>query len=269
VLLLCLHHCHQAFPSSLRHWVLINHPVVALLCAASIILLLHCCVLPDELRCAILHCMKHLIATLLCAACSIVLLCHHAPIFILSSAPMGAELIIFVPLGAHHIIITPTGTHQELEAVHDECIHASNGLQFNLFGWHNCQCNAATNSFGRRNYECRAALSFIWPAQLWMPLRDAFIWIPETIPRLLHSGKHFHGTKGLLSLPYSIHVDRGIHTIVPNAIINFTCLTWRLGKFHEEKVHSKKKTIFLKASLYKKEGRFMMAGNVHCHHCLA
>ncbi len=120
---------------------------------------------------------------------------------------MGAELIIFVPLGAHHIIITPTGAHQELEAVHDDCIHASNVLQFNLFGRHNCQCRAATNSFGLRNYECHTALSFIWPAQLWMPRRDSFIWIPEIIPQLLHSGEHFHWTKGLLSLPYSIHVD--------------------------------------------------------------
>ncbi len=50
------------------------------------------------------------------------------------------------------------GANQELEAVCDECIHASNVLQFNLFGRRNCECHAATNSFDRRICKCNSQL---------------------------------------------------------------------------------------------------------------
>jgi hypothetical protein len=72
---------HWALPSSLRHWALINHPVVVPTWAASSILLLRHCVLPEEFGCAIQHCLKHLVLMQLCAACSIVLLHRRAPIF--------------------------------------------------------------------------------------------------------------------------------------------------------------------------------------------
>ena len=52
------------------------------------------------------------------------------------------------------------GYHQELEAVHEECIHASSVLQFNLFGQHNYECRSMIHLFGRRNMN--AAPRFIY-----------------------------------------------------------------------------------------------------------
>jgi hypothetical protein len=45
-----------------------------------------------------------------------------------------------------------------VQAVGYECIHASNMLQFDLFGRCNFKCHAAIYSLSRRIHECRVAI---------------------------------------------------------------------------------------------------------------
>ncbi len=147
---------------------------------------------------------------------------------------------------AHHIIITPMGTHHELKAVCEEFIHASSMLQFNLFGQRNyechtmihlfgrcnCECRAAIDSFGRCNYECRAMIHLFGRRNC------------ECCVVINSFGRHNYECRATIHL-FGRRKYEWDHSQCHHY---FTCPTWRLGEFHEQKVHHKKKKIKLPCS---------------------